>query len=99
VREMSATGGGDGIREANGGLVLPSVLRPVPGEGISAGLAIPRVFVKKWPRANLCHPLKTGPGMGHLYISTHCSHHRILRHLFYPELLRSSHEIVAGPQA
>ena len=34
VREMSAAGDGDGIGEANGGLMLPVVLRPALGEGI-----------------------------------------------------------------
>jgi hypothetical protein len=43
VREVSAGGDGDGIGEADGGLMLPVVLRPAPGEGISARLGIPQV--------------------------------------------------------
>jgi hypothetical protein len=43
VREVSMAGDGDGIGEADGGLMLPVVLRPAPGEGISARLGIPQV--------------------------------------------------------
>ena len=43
VSEVSTAGDGDGIRKADGGLLLPVVLRPAPGEGISAGLVIPQV--------------------------------------------------------
>ena len=35
MREVSAAGDDDGIGEADGGL-MPMVLRPAPGEGISA---------------------------------------------------------------
>ena len=42
LREVSAAGDGDGIGEADGGLMLPVVLRPAPGEGIRAGLVIPQ---------------------------------------------------------
>ena len=41
VSEVSAAG--DGIREVDGGLMLPVVLRPAPGEGISARLGFPQV--------------------------------------------------------
>ena len=40
---MSAAGDGDGTGEADGGLGLPVVLRPAPGEDISTLLAIPQV--------------------------------------------------------
>ena len=43
VRKLSAAGDGDGIGEADGGLMLPVVLRPAPGDGISALLGIPQV--------------------------------------------------------
>ena len=43
VREVSATCNSHSITEADGSLVLPEVLRPAPGEGISAGLVIPHV--------------------------------------------------------
>ena len=43
VREMSAAGDGDGSGEADGGMMLPVVLRPEPGEGISVTLGIPQV--------------------------------------------------------
>ena len=42
MREVSGAGDGDGIGEADGGLTLPVVLRPAPGEGIRAGLVIPQ---------------------------------------------------------
>ena len=32
VREVTAAGDGDGIRKADGGLMLPVELRPAPGE-------------------------------------------------------------------
>ena len=37
VREVSASRDGDRIAEADGSLKFPEVLRPAPGEGISAG--------------------------------------------------------------
>ena len=40
---MAAAGDGDGIRKADGDLVLPVVLRSAPGEGICAGLVIPQM--------------------------------------------------------
>ena len=43
VREVSATCNSHSVAEADGSLVLPEVLRPAPGEGISAGLVIPHV--------------------------------------------------------
>ena len=43
VREVRAAGDGDIIDCADGVLVLPEVLRPAPGEGISARLSIPQV--------------------------------------------------------
>jgi hypothetical protein len=43
VREVSAAGNGDGIRKADGGLMLPVVLRPATGEGIRTGFVIPQV--------------------------------------------------------
>ena len=43
VREVSATRDGDRIAEADGSLMFPEVLRPAPGEGISAGLVVPHV--------------------------------------------------------
>ena len=36
--EVSATCNSHSVAEADGSLVLPEVLRPAPGEGISAGL-------------------------------------------------------------
>jgi hypothetical protein len=54
MREVSGAGDGDGIGEADGGLTLPVVLRPAPGEGISARLGIPEVvkscWVRRWAR-------------------------------------------------
>ena len=43
VCEVSAAGDGDSSREADGGLMLPVVLRLAPGEGIRAGLSSPQV--------------------------------------------------------
>ena len=46
VREVSAAGDGDSIRNVDVGLMLPVctvVLRPAPSGGISAGLVIPQV--------------------------------------------------------
>ena len=43
MREVSATCNSHSVAEADGSLVLPEVLRPAPGEGISAGLVIPHV--------------------------------------------------------
>jgi hypothetical protein len=43
VYEVSAAGDGDGISEADGGRMLPVVLRPAPGESISARLGIPQI--------------------------------------------------------
>ena len=43
VREVSATCDSDSVAEADGSLMFPEVLRPAPGEGISAGLVIPHV--------------------------------------------------------
>ena len=43
VREVSATCNSDSVAEADGSLMLPEVLRPAPGEGISAGLVVPHV--------------------------------------------------------
>ena len=43
VREVSATCNSHSVAEADGSLVLPEVLRPAPGEGISARLVIPHV--------------------------------------------------------
>ena len=43
VREVSATCNSHSVAEADGSLVLPEVLRPAPGEGISAGLVVPHV--------------------------------------------------------
>ena len=43
MREVSATCDSDGVAEADGSLMFPEVLRPAPGEGISAGLVIPHV--------------------------------------------------------
>jgi hypothetical protein len=40
---VSAAGDGDGVGEADGSLMLPVVLRPAPGEGISARLGLPQV--------------------------------------------------------
>ena len=36
--EVSATCNSHSVAEADGSLMLPEVLRPAPGEGISAGL-------------------------------------------------------------
>ena len=43
VREVSATCNSHSVAEADGSLVLPEVLRPAPGEGISARLIVPHV--------------------------------------------------------
>ena len=43
VRKVSATCDGDGVSETDGSLVLPEILRPAPGEGISARLIVPHV--------------------------------------------------------
>ena len=43
MREVSAAGGGDSIRKAEGGFMLPVELSSAPGEGISAGLGNPPV--------------------------------------------------------
>ena len=43
VPEVSASGDGDGVQEADAGLMLPVVLRFAPGEGIHAGLVISQV--------------------------------------------------------
>ena len=43
VREVSATCDRDSVAKADGSLMLPEVLRPAPGEGISAGLVVPHV--------------------------------------------------------
>jgi hypothetical protein len=43
VREVSATCNSHNVAEADSSLVLPEVLRPAPGEGISAGLVVPHV--------------------------------------------------------
>ena len=40
VRKVSATCDGDGVAEPNGSFMFPEVLRPAPGEGISASLII-----------------------------------------------------------
>jgi hypothetical protein len=45
VREVSATCDSNGIAEADGGLMFPEVLRPAPGEGISARLIVPQTLV------------------------------------------------------
>ena len=43
VREVSSACDRDSIAEADGGLMLPVVLEPAPGEGISAMLKVPHV--------------------------------------------------------
>lgn len=43
VREVSARCDSDSVAEADGSLMFPEVLRPAPGEGISAGLVAPHV--------------------------------------------------------
>jgi hypothetical protein len=43
VREVGATCDSDSVAEADGSLMFPEVLRPAPGEGISAGLIIRHV--------------------------------------------------------
>ena len=43
VREVSAAGDSDGVGEADGCPMSPVVLRPAPGEGISARLGFPQV--------------------------------------------------------
>ena len=43
MREVSATCDSDGVAEADGSLMFPEVLRPAPGEGISARLGVPHV--------------------------------------------------------
>ena len=43
VREVSAACDRDDVAEAHGGLMLPVVLRPAPGEGISAWFSFPHV--------------------------------------------------------
>ena len=41
VRKVSATCNSDGLAEADGSLMFSEVLRPAPGEGISARLIVP----------------------------------------------------------
>ena len=43
MRKVSATCDGDSVAETDGSLVLPEILRPAPGEGISARLIVPHV--------------------------------------------------------
>ena len=43
VREVSATCDSDSVAEADGSLMFPEVLRPAPGEVISARLFVPHV--------------------------------------------------------
>ena len=43
MREVSAAGGGDSIRKADGGFMLPVALSSAPGEGFSSGLVIPQI--------------------------------------------------------
>ena len=43
AREVSAAGGGDSIRKAEGGFMLPVELSSAPGEGLRSGLVIPQV--------------------------------------------------------
>ena len=43
ARNVCATCDVDGVSETDGCLVLPEVLRPAPGEGISARLIVPHV--------------------------------------------------------
>ena len=43
LREGCATCNRHSVAEADSSLKLPEVLRPVPGEGISAGLVVPHV--------------------------------------------------------
>ena len=43
VREVSATGDSDSVAEVDGSLMFPEVLRPAPGEGITARLIVPHV--------------------------------------------------------
>ena len=43
VREVIATCDSDSVAEADGSLMFPEVLRPAPGEGISACLIVPHV--------------------------------------------------------
>ena len=43
VREVKATCNSDGVAEADGSLMFPEVLRPAPGEVISARLFVPHV--------------------------------------------------------
>jgi hypothetical protein len=40
---VSTAGDSDGVAEANGSLISPVVLRPAPGEGISARLCFPHI--------------------------------------------------------
>ena len=40
MREVSAAGDGNSCREAGGGAMSLAELRPVPGEGLKAGLII-----------------------------------------------------------
>ena len=54
VREVSATCDRDSVADPDGSLMFPEVLRPAPGEGISAGLIVPHVSkyfrVRRWAR-------------------------------------------------
>ena len=42
VRKVGAASNGDRIRQPNGGPMLPEELQPAPGEGVYAGLVIPK---------------------------------------------------------
>ena len=43
LREVSATSDSDSVAQADGRLMFPEVLRPAPGEGVSARLIVPHV--------------------------------------------------------
>ena len=43
AREVSAAGGGDSIRKADGGFMMPVELSSAPGEGFTSLLFIPQV--------------------------------------------------------
>ena len=77
VRQVSATCNSHSVAEADGSLVLPEVLRPAPGEGISARLVIPHVS-EVLQGASVGKDVEEAIPISHLYWYTIlCSpHHR-----------------------
>ena len=68
ARNVTATCDVDGVSETDGCLVLPEVLRPAPGEGISARLIVPRGGIRTLPKPS---PLQC-------WLQSKCQTHAIL---------------------